>query len=450
MFTRRPRRVAAATGQAPAADEAGTRQDRKRKIWRGLRRPGPWLAFGAVVLVAVGVTYWVTRGPSEASATETITQTVTASLQTLDKSVTASGTITQAVNEDASFAASGTVLSVDVAEGDTVEEGQKLAEIDTLRLDADRLEAAAALAEAKASLASAEDNADGTTASDARILATEKQVEVAAANLDAANANMDDAVLVAPAAGQITSVNVAVGDMVGSSGGSGATGLSGTTGLGEDSSQSSSTAAFTIIGGDSWSIDLGVSDSDLALLEVGGQAEMTVDGVADTVYGVISSLGRVASTSGGSAVFPVSVDITGQTEGLYDGLSASVALIYERRTDVLTVPLSAVQTVDGIAYVDKMVDSVPTRTEVTVGETTGSMVEVTSGLVEGDEVQITIAVSTRSDDSGDSDPAGQFQPTGPGGMGFEDFPSGSGGEGRFPQMGEGGFPQVGGGGLGND
>jgi macrolide-specific efflux system membrane fusion protein len=400
------------------------------------------------------VTVWLTRGHSEAGATETITQTVTASLQTLDKSVTASGTITQAVNETVSFEASGTVLSVEVAEGDLVEAGQKLAEIDTLRLEADRLEAVAALAEAKASLASAQDTADGSSASDARISATEKQVEVATANLAVAEADMDDAVLVAPAAGQITSVSVAVGDVVGSSGasgatGSGTTGLGGMTGLGDSSSQSSSTAAFTIIGSDSWSIDLTVSDSDLALVEVGDQAEIAVDGVADAVYGVISSLGRVASTSGGSAAFPVSVDITGQPEGLYDGLSASVALIYERRTDVLTVPLSAVQTVDGVTYVDKLVDAVATKTEVTVGETAGSMVEITSGLVEGDEVQITIAISSGSDDSGDGDPARQFQPTGPGGMSFEDFPSDFGGEGGFPPMGGEGFPQRGSGGFGN-
>jgi macrolide-specific efflux system membrane fusion protein len=386
---------------------------------------------------------------AEADVDTVITQTATASLQTLDKSVSATGAITQTVNETVSFEASGTVLSVDVAAGDMVEEGQTLATIDTLRLDAALLEAEASLAQAEASLAQAEAAQDSSTVSDAKIAAAEAQVKVAEANLETAEANMADAVLVAPAAGQITSVGVAVGDSVGSSSVSSAGGAGGSAaamGGAAGASSGSSTAAFTIVGRDAWSIDLTVSDSDIGLLEIGGQAEITVDGVSDTVFGVISSLGRVASTSAGRAVFPVTVQVTGQPEGLFDGLSATVELIYERRVGVLTVPLNAVQTVDGIAYVDKMVDAVATRTEVTVGETAGSLIEITSGLAEGDEVQITVALSTGSSEtnSGQSDQGFQMGP----GAGF-------GGDMSFGNMpGQGGAPagggfQMGGGGIPN-
>jgi macrolide-specific efflux system membrane fusion protein len=396
------------------------------------------VAAGAAVVAGVGAA-WLIWWTPQAEAENVITQTATASLQTLDKSVTATGSIAQAVNETVSFEASGTVLTVEVSAGDMVEEGQTLATIDTLRLEAARLEAAATLAQSEATLAAAEAAADGSTASDAKIAAAEAQVEVAAANLETAEANMADAVLLAPVAGQVTSVGVAVGDLVGTStsGSTGSSGAPGGTAMGAASqtASTSSTAAFTIIGTEAWSIALSVSDSDLALLEVGGQAEITVDGADETVYGVISSLGRVASTSGGSASFPVVVDVTGQPEGLLDGLSASVELIYERRVDVLTIPLSAIQTEDGVAYVDKLVDSVATRTEVTVGETAGSMVEITSGLAEGDQVQITVAVTTGSDQSGDGggleERMGEF--------GFDQMPGGGGG---FPG-GEVGFPQMG-------
>jgi macrolide-specific efflux system membrane fusion protein len=405
-------------------------------------------------VAASALTYWFVWRSPDAGAQEAITQTATASLQTLDKSVSASGAITQAVNETISFEASGTVLSVDVAEGDMVEAGQTLATIDTLRLEAARLEAVAALAQAEATLASAEAAADGSTASDAKIAAAQTQAEVAAANLATAEANMADAVLVAPAAGQITSVSVAVGQTVGStgtsSGASSASGASGGAGMSmggaSQTAATSSTAAFTLVGTEAWSIDLAVSDADLALLEIGGQAEITVDGVTDTVFGVITSLGRVATTSGGSATFPVVVEVTGQPEGLFDGLSATVELIYERRLDVLTVPLSAVQTVDGVSYVDKIVDSAVTRTEVSVGETAGSLVEITSGLAEGDQVQITVVATSSSGDSGQSGDMGdQFQ-IGPGQEGG--FPGGAGGgTGGFGGGGTGGFPGGGSGGF---
>jgi macrolide-specific efflux system membrane fusion protein len=405
------------------------------------------VAAGGVLVVGVG-TYWLVWGTPEAEADAVITQTATASLQTLDKSVSATGTITQAVNETVAFEASGTVLSVDVAEGDMVEAGQTLATIDTLRLEAARLEAVATLAQAEATLASAQAAADASTASDAKIAAAEAQVEVAQANLDTAEENMADAVLVAPAAGQITSVSVAVGDAVGSSGAGGSSsGTAGGMGAGGGAATATSTttAAFTIVGADSWSIDLRVSDADLALLEIGGQAEITVDGITDTIFGVISSLGRVASTSGGSAMFPVVVEVTGQPEGLFDGLSATVELIYERRADVLTVPLSAVQTIDGVTYVDKLVDSVATRTEVAVGETAGSLIEITSGLAEGDEVQITVAVSTGSTESGgETGFEERFQMGGgmPGGgeFSFENMPGGGAPGGGGFQMGGGGMP----------
>jgi macrolide-specific efflux system membrane fusion protein len=412
------------------------------------------------VLVVAGGICWLVWGPpgAEAGTSQVVYQSASASLQTLDKSVSASGSITQAVKQTVTFQASGTVLSVEVEEGETVEPGQTLAVIDTLRLDAARLQAEANLAEAEASLAQAQTTADGGTASDARIAAAEKQVEVAAANLALAEANMDDAVLVAPVAGQVTAVGLAVGDMVtasgsGSAAGSGSAGSAGASGMnpGADSGQQASAAGgFTIVGSQSWSIDLTVPDSGLALLEVGDQAELSVDGVADTVYGVISSLGRVASTSGGSAAFPVRVDITGQPKGLFDGLSATVELIYERRIDVLTVPLSAVQNIDGVSYVDKLVDSVATRTQVAVGETAGSMIEITSGLAEGDQVQIAIALPTGSGDSSGGDteqPIEQFGPDG--GMPFGDF-TGDFGGGQFPRTGSGQLPpQTGGRGFGN-
>ncbi|MDR2348726.1 MAG: efflux RND transporter periplasmic adaptor subunit, partial [Bifidobacteriaceae bacterium] len=431
MFARKRQRIpAAAAGAAGAAPEPAA----PPKPARRRRRRWPWLAACGGLLVAGGAaTYWLVWGTPEAGANDVITQTATASLQTLDQSVSASGTITQAVNESVAFEASGTVLSVAVAAGDMVEAGQTLATIDTLQLDAARLEAKANLAQAESSLASAEAAADGSTASDAKIAAAEAQVAVAAANLATAEANMADAVLVAPAAGQITSVGVAVGDVVGSTsgaGGAGATSGSGAAmgGAGQTSaSAASSSAAFTIVGAEDWSIDLTVSDSDLALLEIGGQAEITVDGVSQTVFGVISSLGRVASTSGGSAAFPVVVEITGQPEGLFDGLSATVALIYERRVDVLTVPLNAVQTIDGATYVDKMVDGVATRTEVGIGQTAGSLVEITSGLAEGDEVQFTVALSTGSSDptgGGQGESGFQMGPGAGGDMPFGDMPGG--------------------------
>lgn len=384
---------------------------------------------GVAVLVVAAAAIWVFGFllPAQNATAETITQTDTASLQTMEKTVSASGTVTPAVQEDVSFEVSGTVTAVNVEAGQTVSAGDVLATVDTLQLEADLLDAEATLAEAKATLADAEE----ADSSDARINAASAAVDVAQSNVDAAEEALDDADLVAPADGLVTSVGIAVGDKVtGSSGSSSSSESSGTdssSALGmsaqmstSDSSTESSTAAFTIVSTDSWTVDVSVGETDIANVQEGQQVELaTEDG--DEYFGVVSEVGLLPSTSSGSAQYTVSITITGDGEGLFDGVSLSASIVYERRTDVLAVPSAAVTTTDGVSTVTVIADD-GTESEVTVevGETSGNYTEILSGLEEGDEVLVS-----------------SFTP-GEGNTGG--FPGGGGGGGEFPGGGEGEFP----------
>jgi macrolide-specific efflux system membrane fusion protein len=383
-----------------------------------------------VGLVGTGV-YWFGFRDEQASAasTEPSTSAVAASLTTIEQSVTGTGTLTPTVQEDVSFAVSGTVTSVDVVAGQTVTAGQQLATVDTLTLNADLLAAQADLASAQADLSDAEDEADGSDSSDAQIAALAAKVEVAQAAVDSATADMAGATLTAPVAGLLTTVGVEVGDVVsgssssgssGSSGGSastgatgGMTGSSGSTG----SSSTSSTAQFTIIGTDSWQVSISLDETDVALVAVGDQAEITGDDLAETVYGTVSEIGLLSSSSGGVAAYPVVIQVTGSPEGLHDGVSVDVSVIYERRTDVLTVPAAAVTSdADGRSVVTQEgADGEEVTTVVTVGETSGTLVEITDGLAEGDEVLVTV-----------------FTPGSGGASGGEDSGTGSQQQGGFP------------------
>lgn len=406
-------------------------------LWRRTR---PWVRVVAVALL-VGVAgtgvYWFAyrETPAQAAAPESSTTAVAASLSTIQQSVSASGTLTPTVQEDVSFAVSGTVTSVDVAAGDTVTAGQQLATVDTLQLNAALLQAKAELASAQAALSDAEDEADGSDSSDAQVAALSAQVDVAQTAVDAAEADLAGATLTAPVSGLLTTVDLEVGDVVtgsGSSSGSGSTGSTGATGMtggtgatGSSSSTSSSTAQFVVVGTDAWQISVSVSESDVALLAVGNQAEITTDSSTDTVYGTVSEIGLLSSSSGGVAAYPVTVDVTGSPEGLHDGESADVSIIYERRTDVLTVPASAVTTEDGQTVVTQEgADGGTVTTAVTVGETSGNLVEITDGLAEGDEVLVT-TFSPRASGAGDAgEGAGTEQGQLPGGGQMPDFSSG--------------------------
>ncbi|QTE29719.1 efflux RND transporter periplasmic adaptor subunit [Pengzhenrongella sicca] len=376
-----------------------------RKLLRRIRPRTRVVAGILVVLVAGGGVYWfgVRDTTAAAASTGPTTQSVAASLTTMEQSVAASGTLTPTVQEDVSFAASGTVTAVAVAVGQTVTAGQTLATIDTLTLNADLLKAKATLASAQAKLSDSEDDADGTDESDSQIESNSAAVDVAQAAVDEAEAAMADATLVAPVAGLLTAVGVEVGDAVtgssssSSSSSDAADSSTGSMGASTGSTTTStSTAQFTIVGTDSWEVDVTVDDSDVALIAVADQAEITLDGAEAPIFGTVSEIGLIATASSGVATYPVVVAVTGTPEGLFDGVAVDVVIVYERRTDVLTVPSAAVRTVDGESTVTQAgADGADVTTAVTVGATVDSMTEILTGLVEGDEVLVTVVQTSQ-------------------------------------------------------
>ena len=384
---------------------------------------------GAVVIVALAATaiWWFGIRDASAATSEPVTRTVAASLTTMEKSVSASGTLTPSVQEDVSFDVSGTVTSVPVAVGQTVTVGQTLATVDTLELQASLLQAKATLASAQAKLSDAEDAADGTDASDAKIAAAQAQVDVAQSGVDTAQTAMAGATLTAPVAGMLTVVGLEVGDAVGSSASSAPGGTS--------TGSSTTTAQFTIVSTANWEVDVTVSDADVALVAVGDQAEVTLDGATTPVFGTISAIGLLSTSDSGVAAYPVTVAVTGDQEGLHDGVSADVALVYERRTDVLTIPSLAVTTADGKSTVKvQATDGTITTVDVTVGETSDNLTEITKGLSEGDEVVLATFTPGTGGTGRDTQQQG-----GTGGQLPEGFP-----EGFTPPEGFTGGPQGGG------
>ncbi|GAA2234550.1 biotin/lipoyl-binding protein [Herbiconiux moechotypicola] len=404
-------------------------------------RTRTWIIAGvaAVVVVGGGSTWAVlaaTASSAQASA-PTVSTSVAAALETLEKTIDTSGTLAPTVQENVDFAVSGTVTGVNVVAGTTVAAGDVLATVDTLTVNAEALSAQATLAKAQATLAAAEEDDDGSDESAAQIAADEAAVAVAQADADEATAAIADATLVAPVAGLVTAVNLEVGDVVSgsSSSGSGSSGATGSTG-GSTSSTTTSTSQFTIVSTDSWQVSLSVGETDVANVAVGDQVELsTDDGTA--FFGTVSEVGLLPSTTSGAATYPVTVAVTGSPEGLYDGISVTASIVYERRTDVLTVPSAAVTTdADGASTVTVVADDgTETVTTVTVGETSGTLVEITEGLAEGDLVKVETFTpgsgNSGTDGSTEQGGTGQFPGGGELPEGFDPSQMG-GGQGGFP------------------
>ena len=416
-------------------------------------RTRTWVILGGigVLVLAGGATAAILLSQQSAAQAVPATRSVAASLETLDKTVEASGTLAPAVQEEVSFVASGTVTRVAVEAGDTVEEGQILAVVDTMTVDAELLQARADLADAEAQLVSAQSDDDGSASSAARISAREAAVTVAQQQVEDAQAAVDGATLRSPVAGLVTAVSLSVGDVVtgGSSGGtsgggsgaagSGVSGQGGATSGGSTTDSSSASAQFSIVGTDAWEVSVSVGETEVGLVEAGDQVELeTADGAK--LFGVVDSVGKLPSTTSGSAAFPVRISITGTAEGLFDGMSVSADIVYERRHEVLTVPSAAVSSAaDGASTVTLIdADGNASQREVTVGEVSGDLTEITDGLEEGDLVEVTVFTPGEGNSGGGERP----------GLGDGQLPD-FGGElpdfgGEMPSFGGGQMPDSGG------
>jgi multidrug efflux pump subunit AcrA (membrane-fusion protein) len=108
------------------------------------------------------------------------------------------------------------------------------------------------------------------------------------------------------------------------------------------------------------------------------------------LLGHVDSIAPTPTNTGGTVSYDVSVVIDEADTPLRSGLSATASIITQELNDVVLIPNRSIQ-IDrstGRAYVEKLVDGVPTRTEVQLGARNEQFSQVISGLSEGDVLAI--------------------------------------------------------------
>lgn len=335
-----------------------------------------------VLLLALAAGAWSWLARSDESDPQRITATVARG--TYKTTVSATGTITPMRQEDLAFSSSGQVTRVAVDVGDRVRKGDVLATIDTTSLEAQRDAAAAQVTAAKAQLAEDDD------ASATQQAASQASLASAEADLDAAEDALEAATIRAPFRGTVSTVGYSVGDQVGSSN---------TPAV---DTGSGSSPAITLISPRALQVDAQVSATDVSRLKTGMQVEITPTGGGEVAYGTVSEVGVIATAGdNGAAQFPVTVDVTGKTSGLYAGSTASLAITVTQATDVLAVSSQALRTSGEETYVYVIEGDTRTRRTVEIGTAYGMQTEVLSGLEEGEVVELaSFSAPRRSGDDG--------------------------------------------------
>jgi membrane fusion protein, macrolide-specific efflux system len=410
-----------------------------------------------VVVIVVGAAVWTGlragRGAAATTAATATSQLFTVSPTTLAQTASASGTIAPAETENLSFEVAGTVTAVKVAAGQTVKQGQVLATLGSAALESAVAQAQATLASAGAQLS--DDQTAG--ASSAQITADQTNVSSAYANVVAAVQSLSGATLTSPIAGTVATVDLTVGEVLGSSGASG-TSITGTgTGSGRSAASASNASSASATGTSSTSssssqievistayvVNLSVGTTTIGNVKVGqsatvtpmsssgssggggggggrggfgggggfgagpqsstsGSSASTSTATGASTTGTVTSVGAIASSSSGVATFPVAIAVNGTPAGFHAGASASVAITYHRLTNVLAVPANAVTQSSGTSSVTVSTNGKTAIRTVTTGLSSGGQIQITSGLQSGDQIVVNIPTFRRTSASGTS------------------------------------------------
>jgi HlyD family secretion protein len=237
-------------------------------------------------------------------------------------------------------------------------------------------------------------------------------IESAKVSLDTAKKNLDHAILLAPFAGTIASLDLDVGLRPAA-----ATGVL-------------SFSDLSVL-----HVDVPVDEIDLPSVKVGQHATITLDALPDEpLSGKVTFVAPVPTTATNTATtYDVTVTLDKQTEGVASGMTAKVEIETVRHEGVPVIPATLIQTdKSGGTFVDKVgPDGQPVQAPVTLGLRSGTNIEVKNGLQIGDQVLEPGPAKTTTQSSGQTQQRGGLFP----GMGGGRPPQGGGG--RPPAAGGG-------------
>lgn len=195
--------------------------------------------------------------------------------------------------------------------------------------------------------------------------AAQLEVEAARLSLEKARSDLEGATLVAPFDGVVAAVNVAVGE-----------------------NAAVGTPAVRLVDNSSFRLSVTVDEIDVARLEVGLPAEITVDALPDlTLTGRVERIGPAATLEEGAVAYPVVIGLDLTDAPLRAGMSATAVILVEELTDQLIIPNWVVRSdpTTGRPYVYRQAaDGSLERVEVRLGVRYEGHSQVLEGLEEGD------------------------------------------------------------------
>jgi HlyD family secretion protein len=209
--------------------------------------------------------------------------------------------------------------------------------------------------------------------------------------LATAKKNLDNCYIYAPLDGIVSDVKVKRGDSV-----------------------STGTALISIITKQKIA-EISLNEVDAAKVKLGQKATLSFDALPElTVTGKVIEIDPTGTISQGVVSYGVKIALDTDDERIKPGMSVTVEIITDVKTDVLVLPNSAVKSQAGIYYVELVkipeekreeflnsrvgviLENQPQKQNIEIGVSNDNLTEIVSGLKEGDIVVNSIISSTKN------------------------------------------------------
>ena len=245
-----------------------------------LKFPSKKLIFAAVVLIAAaaGAFFYLTKQKVSVSSDSKV-KTGTVTRQTIQSSLSSSGTISPKNSYKITSMVDGTIISADFQEGDVVEEGQVLYQIDSSSINSK-------LSSANSSLERSENS-----------------YSRAVSNYDKASSDFSGNTVKSKYTGHIKSINISIGDQV-----------------------SSNTEIAEIYDDSTMKLDVPFLSVEAAMIPVGTAATVIIEDTLEEIIGIVTSVDSMESTlTGGQLVRYVTIEVS-NPGGLTTDMSATASI----------------------------------------------------------------------------------------------------------------------------
>lgn len=242
---------------------------------------------------------------------------------------------------------------------------------------------AAAIAQSQAALVQAQANLDTLSEppTEAAIASAEANVLQAQVNRDMAKRNLEQATMLAPFDGVISSVSISVGSLA-----------------------NTNTPALTLIDRSTMHIDVNLSETDAAKVQLGQPVTVTIDALPElSLKGTVATIAPASTTIQNVVSYPAQIEFDPGNTPIKIGMSASADIQIESIENAILVPSRAITTANGVSTVTMLQgpQQPPQVVKVVTGTSsngqtviTGCVDRTSACLKAGDRLQVQSASTT--------------------------------------------------------